>query len=429
MLEIEYVDIDSIKRYKNNAKLHPREQIEQIKKSIQEFGNNDPIAVWHNEIVEGHGRYDALKELGEKEIPIIRLDNLTDEQRKAYTLVHNKLTMNSDFDMETLNLELESIVDIDMTDFGFELFEDETKEKDEGKKGSLQDDFIAPPFSVLDTRQGYWQDRKRLWLEKTGDLSETRDEDFGKIGGSKEDNLLSKINNGTSNFDPVLAEIVYKWFCIPNGKIIDPFGGEQTKGVVAGELGFTYNAVEFRQEQVDLNNEKTKQYKNVSYVCGDSNNIDTLIKDNEYDLCFTSPPYYDLEVYSKDDMSALGTYEEFMQQYENIFKKCYDKMADNSFLVIKVGEIRNKKTGQYRCFVPDNVKIMEKIGFKYYNEIILVNSCGTAPIRARQSMQNRKVVKVHQNVIVFYKGDLDKIKEKYKEIDFDDKLFGEENDG
>lgn len=427
MLKIEYVDIDSIKRYKNNAKLHPREQIEQIKKSIQEFGNNDPIAVWHNEIVEGHGRYDALKELGEKEIPIIRLDDLTDEQRKAYTLVHNKLTMNSDFDMETLNLELESIVDIDMSDYGFELFEEDTKEKEEGKKGSLQDDFIAPPFSVLDTRQGYWQDRKRLWLEKTGDLSETRDEDFGKIGGSKEDNLLSKINNGTSNFDPVLAEIVYKWFCVPNGKIIDPFGGEQTKGVVAGELGFTYNAVEFRQDQVNLNNEKTKQYKNVKYVCGDSNNIDKLLDGNDYDLCFTSPPYYDLEVYSKDDMSALGTYEEFMQQYENIFKKCYDKMADNSFLVIKVGEIRNKKTGQYRCFVPDNVKIMEKIGFKYYNEIILVNSCGTAPIRARQSMQNRKVVKVHQNVIVFYKGNLDKIKEKYGEIDFDDTLFNEGN--
>ena len=131
MLKIEYVDIDSIKRYKNNAKLHPREQIEQIKKSIQEFGNNDPIAVWHNEIVEGHGRYDALKELGEKEIPIIRLDNLTDEQRKAYTLVHNKLTMNSDFDMETLNLELESIADIDMTDFGFDLFDEMVDSTDE----------------------------------------------------------------------------------------------------------------------------------------------------------------------------------------------------------------------------------------------------------------------------------------------------------
>jgi ParB-like chromosome segregation protein Spo0J len=119
MLKIEYVDINSIKPYENNAKEHPREQIEQIKKSIQEFGNNDPIAVWHNEIVEGHGRYEALKELNEKEIPIIRLDDLTDEQRKAYTLVHNKLTMNSDFDFDKLTEELDSILDINMEDFGF----------------------------------------------------------------------------------------------------------------------------------------------------------------------------------------------------------------------------------------------------------------------------------------------------------------------
>ena len=119
MLKIEYVDINSIKPYENNAKEHPREQIEQIKKSIQEFGNNDPIAVWNNEIVEGHGRYEALKELEETTIPIIRLDNLTDEQRKAYTLVHNKLTMNSDFDFDLLNTELDSIIDINMEDFGF----------------------------------------------------------------------------------------------------------------------------------------------------------------------------------------------------------------------------------------------------------------------------------------------------------------------
>ena len=64
MLKIEYVDINTIKPYEKNAKLHPQEQIEQIKKSIQEFGNNDPIAVWHNEIVEGHGRYEAIKQLG-----------------------------------------------------------------------------------------------------------------------------------------------------------------------------------------------------------------------------------------------------------------------------------------------------------------------------------------------------------------------------
>jgi hypothetical protein len=122
-LKIEYIDIDSIKPYKNNAKQHPAEQIEQIKKSIEQFGMDDPIGIWKDEIVEGHGRLIACKELGMKEVPVIRLDHLTDKERKAYTLAHNKLTMNSDFDIDILNAELEDLIDIDMTDFGFENIE------------------------------------------------------------------------------------------------------------------------------------------------------------------------------------------------------------------------------------------------------------------------------------------------------------------
>ena len=120
-LQVEYVDISTIKPYKGNAKEHPKEQIEQIKKSMQEFGNIDPIGIWHNEIVEGHGRYLALKELGETQVPVIRLDDLTDEQRRAYTLVHNQLTMNSGFDLDTLKVELDNIGEIDMSEFGFSL--------------------------------------------------------------------------------------------------------------------------------------------------------------------------------------------------------------------------------------------------------------------------------------------------------------------
>ena len=83
-LEVEYVPIDSIKKYRNNAKLHPQEQIEQIKKSIEQFGMDDPIGIWKDEIVEGHGRLIACKELGYAEVPIIRLDHLTDEERKEF---------------------------------------------------------------------------------------------------------------------------------------------------------------------------------------------------------------------------------------------------------------------------------------------------------------------------------------------------------
>ena len=286
--------------------------------------------------------------------------------------------------------------------------------------------FVIPPFSVLDTRQGYWRQRRNSWLAITGNLSETRDGEYGRVSttGSGE-NLYGNINSGTSNFDPVLAEIMLKWFNVPGGKVLDPFGGEQTKGIVSGELGYEYNGMEIRQEQVDLNSRLTEKYDGVDYYTGDSNNISKVITDRDFDFCFTSPPYYDLEVYSKDDMSALGTYEEFMQQYKNIFQQCYDMLKENRFLVVKVAEIRDKNTGEYRNFVGDNITIMKEVGFKYYNEITLVNAIGTAPIRANNSMRNRKIVKVHQNVLVFYKGDIDKIQEDFpaEAYDEDDELF------
>ena len=120
-LKIDYLNIDELTPYEGNAKLHPLEQIEQIKKSITEFGMNDPIAVWgqNNIVVEGHGRLIACKELKMDKVPVIRLDDLTDEQRRAYTLIHNKLTMNTGFDINALQKELHEISYVDMTPFGF----------------------------------------------------------------------------------------------------------------------------------------------------------------------------------------------------------------------------------------------------------------------------------------------------------------------
>lgn len=112
---------ESIKPYARNAKKHPQEQIEEIKASIKRFGMDDPIGIWGdgNMIVERHGRWEACKQLNLPKIPCIRLDHLTKEERKAYTIAHNKTQMDSGWDFTALDQELAEITDIDMGEFGF----------------------------------------------------------------------------------------------------------------------------------------------------------------------------------------------------------------------------------------------------------------------------------------------------------------------
>ena len=126
-MEIIKIPLEQLTPDPHNAKDHPQWQIEQIKNSIEQFGNLDPIGVWgeDNLIVEGHGRYEALKQLGYQEAECIRLDWLTEEERKAYALAHNKLTMNSGFIPDALDMNLDAIGEIDMSQFGFEIPEEE----------------------------------------------------------------------------------------------------------------------------------------------------------------------------------------------------------------------------------------------------------------------------------------------------------------
>lgn len=121
-LVIEYIPIDDLTPYEGNAKIHTPEQIAKIKKSIDELGMNDPIGVYgkNNTIVEGHGRFMACKELGLKTVPVVRLDHMTEDQRKAYTIVHNQLTMDTGFDMQKLDMELEKI-ELDMSGYGLDM--------------------------------------------------------------------------------------------------------------------------------------------------------------------------------------------------------------------------------------------------------------------------------------------------------------------
>ena len=160
-IKVEYVSIDKIKPYQRNARKHDSKSIEVIANSISEFGMADPIAVWGKEniVIEGHGRLLALKQLGYDKAPIIHLDYLTDEQRRAYTLAHNKTAEFSEWDMELLTDEAESIFNIDLSDFGFDLSEEEEEQDQEEKHNEAERTGNAYNLSEYDeyNTAGYYQ--------------------------------------------------------------------------------------------------------------------------------------------------------------------------------------------------------------------------------------------------------------------------------
>lgn len=183
-MKIEVLPIDSLKPYENNAKIHTPAQVAQIAASIQEFGNNDPIAVDENNmVIEGHGRLLALKSLGVKEAECIRLVGLTDDQKRAYIHIHNQLTMNTGFDMDILTQELKSVEGIDMSFFGFDMdFSiDQDFDFDDGQ--NVEDELLSSSAAKDPrTKRGQlWQlGRHRLMV---GDS--TSEEDVDKLTGGE----------------------------------------------------------------------------------------------------------------------------------------------------------------------------------------------------------------------------------------------------
>lgn len=274
---------------------------------------------------------------------------------------------------------------------------------------------LYPPVSVFDTKQGYWQKRKRQWKEIG--LHGEQGRNAGLLGNGLK--ALAEKNGmsltGTSVFDPVLCEVVYNWYGIPGGTVFDPFTGGSVRGVVAEMLGQRYIGIDLSERQIDanrINGDRLGVYP--AWYCDDSANADQYIEDGTADLVFTCPPYYDLERYSDHprDLSNMS-YQDFMSAYREIISISCRKLKENRFAVFVVGDIRDKQ-GAYRGFVSDTKRLFMESGLVLYNDAILLEQYGTAPMRAgKQFEAGRKIVKVHQNVLVFYKGDMKAIKSTF----------------
>lgn len=180
-MQIEKIKVDEIIPYADNAKLHPERQIEQIRSSILEFGFNDPIAIDENNVViEGNGRLMAIKDLGYKEVDCIRIEGLTEDQKRAYILVHNQLTMNTGFDIDILNKELERIKGIDMTQFDFELNIDFDNDIDTGDGTKYTQKVDVPQYEPTGECPDIWDlcdsDKADSFLEEIREANVTDDE-------------------------------------------------------------------------------------------------------------------------------------------------------------------------------------------------------------------------------------------------------------
>lgn len=283
------------------------------------------------------------------------------------------------------------------------LFESQSK-----PNGALVDKFIIPPFSIFDSRQGYWQTRKKHWMRLgiESEVGRGKELTYKTLDPSRYKGVATLNAKATSIFDPVLCEVLIKWFTREGAQILDPFAGGSVRGIVATQLSRKYVGVELRREQVETNYvQRGRIGGDPDWICGDARTIVPSL-DIESDFVFSCPPYADLEVYS-DDPADLSTmrYEEFVAAYTEIIQTCCSKLKDNRFAAFVVSEVRNKKTGIYRGFVADTIRAFESAGLGLYNDVVLLNQVGTAAIRANLAMETRKLVRIHQNVLIFVKGD------------------------
>ena len=414
-------EISKFKEFQGGLKQCSGERLEKLKTNLTTHGFIAPIFLWKNNIIDGHQRLKAVKVLlaegyklmanGEwagEQLPYVEIKAKNKKQAGQFILTYNsqygQITGLKDF-LDDFNLDWAEINPaLCLTGDTFIMGDGTPKGE---ANASLKRDFIMPPFSVLDSRQKYWLDRRDKWRALMGPTVASREQAL-----SLGPNLIDDINEGASVFDPVLAEVIFKWFCPAGGHILNLFAGGVEPNAVAGFKGFKLTGIELRPEQVKETNqilERLGLLDKVNLICEDVLNLEAITTSEQFDMVFTCPPYYDLEDYGNDPADfANKSAEEFDKLMAETINKAAGRLKQNRFMAFVVGEVRDGE-GKFRGLVPKTIEWANAAGLKYYNEIVLITSIGTLPLRIRKPWANRKAGKMHQNVLVFYKGELNKI--------------------
>jgi len=427
------IPVAELKPAKYNPRTIDDPSFEALLASIRDFGQRENLIVNKDmTVISGHMRLKAMVQLGHTHAMCDVLD-LDKKQEKKLNLIMNNPNMQGQFDtlkvdqiLAELSVSEDDLALYRLPELGTLDLSDNPPDPEAEANEKLAEKFLIPPFSVIDTRTGTWQDRKRTWVD-LGIKSEVgRDKDLmikstGFMAGE-----IDKRGGGTSIFDPALCEVLYTWFNPTKGQVLDPFAGGSVRGIVAHKMGLQYTGIELSGKQVTANRQNAEQILGkspsqvvpaINWLQGDSSvMLDEL--EQAYDFLFSCPPYADLEVYSTDpaDISNMP-YPQFLEVYRGIVAKAASKLKPNRFACFVVSEVRSQQ-GPYYGFVNDTINAFEDAGLLYYNEIILLNPAGTLPLRvARQFNAGRKVGRMHQNVLVFYKGNTKDIKKHFNEID------------
>ena len=440
-LTIDRVPVGDLRTYHRNPR---RGNTQVIAQSLTVNGQYRPLCVNRgthtgrpNEVLAGNHTLMAARDLGWEHIDVTFVD-VDDDQCARIVAVDNRSADMATYDDRLLLELLADLPDLDGTGYDpgdldelERALADASPQPDEPDTGqarrTLAERFGIPPFTLLDARQGYWQDRKRAWID-LGLRSETG-RTAGMVGGfanasqvhsamEGREHHTDGYGNGTSIFDPVLTELLIRWYSAPGHRILDPFAGGSVRGLVARHLGRGYTGIDLRPEQVTANLDQLPAWPapadtpTTQWHVGDARNIRDLVPASEpHDLLLTCPPYYDLETYSDDpsDLSRCATYAQFLTDYQACLAAASDRMAPTAFAAIVTGAVRDAH-GRVLDLPTDTTRIMRDLGWDLYQDAVLVTPFGSAAIRAARTFALRKLTRVHQMIGVYHRGDINTIK-------------------